>query len=259
MECVTLGDGCKLAYRFDGPDVAPVLMLSNSLGTAMTMWEPQMAAFTGRYRVLRYDTRGHGASDAPAGSYGLDRLGRDVIELIDALDLERVNFCGLSLGGMTGQWLGMRAPQRLDRLILANTSGFMGPPSGWDARIGTALSQGMAPLAEASLQRWFTPGFLAARPDLSAIEAGLLATPPHGYAGCCAAIRDMDLRRFAALIATPTLVIAGSLDPATPLDHAQALVEAVPEARLSILQAAHLSNVERPGEFAEAVLSFLAA
>nr|WP_314433123.1 3-oxoadipate enol-lactonase [uncultured Brevundimonas sp.] len=255
-----MGDGCRLAYRFDGPEDAPILLLSNSLGTRMEMWDAQMGAFSARFRVLRYDSRGHGASDAPAGAYSLDRLGRDVVELLDALGLDRVAFCGLSLGGMVGQWMGVRAPERLARLVLANTSAFMGPPSSWDARIAAALSQGMAPLATASAARWFTPDFAARAPEpIAVIEAGLLATPPQGYAGCCAAIRDMDLRRLGGLITTPTLVIAGASDPATPLDHAEALISTIADARLTVLDAAHLSNVEQPDAFSQAVLSFLSA
>lgn len=257
---IAMGDGCRLAYRFDGPSDAPVLVLSNSLGTRMAMWEAQVPAFSERFRVLRYDSRGHGASDAPPGAYGLDRLGRDVVELLDALGLDRVAFCGLSLGGMVGQWMGMRAPERLTRLVLANTSGFMGPPSAWDARIAAALSQGMAPLAAASVARWFTPDFAARDPQaVAAIEDGLMRTSPQGYAGCCAAIRDMDLRRVASLIPTPALVISGTADPATPPDHGEALATTLPDARLTLLDAAHLSNVEQPAAFTAAVLGFLSA
>ncbi len=259
-DLAVMGDGCRLAYRFDGPEDAPVLILSNSLGTRMAMWDAQVPAFSERFRVLRYDSRGHGASDAPAGAYGLDRLGRDVVELLDALAIDRVAFCGLSLGGMVGQWLGVRAPDRLERLVLANTSSFMGPPSAWDARIAAVLSQGMAPLAAASVARWFTPDFAARHPAaVAGIEAGLLETSPQGYAGCCAAIRDMDLRRLAALIPTPALVMSGAADPATPPEHGKALVEALPNARLALLNAAHLSNVEQPAAFAAAALSFLSA
>lgn len=257
---ITTGDGCRIAFRFDGPADAPVLLLSNSLGTGMGMWEPQMAAWTQAFRVLRYDQRGHGVSGAPAGAYSLDRLGRDVTELLDALELGPVDFCGLSLGGMTGQWLGAREPQRLRRLVLANTSSFMGPPANWDARIALVRDEGMAPLAEASVERWFTRDFAAAAPQaIAPISAMLRATDPAGYAGCCAAIRDMDMRRIASLIDVPTLVVGGTLDPATPPPHGEALASAIAGARLVMLEAAHLANVERPDAFAQAVLDFLTA
>lgn len=260
MPCITTGDGCRIAYRFDGPDAAPVLLLSNSLGTSLDMWTPQMEAWTRDFRVLRYDQRGHGASDAPVGAYSMDRLGRDVVELLDALGLAKVHFCGLSLGGMVGQWLGLHAPDRLNRLVLANTSSWMGPPSGWDARIALVREQGMAPLARASVERWFTADFVAAAPDaIAPIVSTLEATNSGGYAGCCAAIRDMDMRRVVGLIAGPALVIGGLRDPSTPPSHSEALAAAIPDARLQMLEAAHLANVEQPVPFAEAVLAHLSA
>ncbi|MEC8033627.1 MAG: 3-oxoadipate enol-lactonase [Pseudomonadota bacterium] len=256
---ITTGDGCRIAYRFDGPEGAPVLLLSNSLGTDMDMWAPQLATWTQAFRVLRYDHRGHGASDAPAGGYSIDRLGRDVIELLDALDLERVDFCGLSLGGMTGQWLGIREPRRIRRLILANTSSFMGPPSAWDARIALVREQGMAPLAQASVERWFTAAFAATgQAAIAPIAAMLQATNAQGYAGCCAAIRDMDMRGTVALVETPTLIIGGTQDPATPPPHGEALAKAIAGARLLMLEAAHLANVEQADAFGRAVTDFLA-
>lgn len=256
---ITTGDGCRIACRFDGPEGAPVLLLSNSLGTDMDMWAPQMAAWTRQFRVLRYDQRGHGASDAPAGGYSIDRLGRDVIELLDALGLDAVDFCGLSLGGMTGQWLGIREPRRLRRLVLANTSSFMGPPSAWDARIDLVREQGMGPLAKASVERWFTNSFAAQGQDvIGPIAAMLQATDPHGYAGCCAAIRDMDMRRAVTLIDVPALVIGGTQDPATPPPHSEALARAIGGAKLVMLEAAHLANVECPDAFGTAVRAFLA-
>lgn len=260
VQYFTADDGCRIAYRFDGQEGAPVLLLSNSLGTTMQMWAPQMAAFTQRFRVLRYDSRGHGQSDSPAGAYSMDRLGRDAVLLLDAVGVERADFCGLSKGGMVGQWLGVRAPERIGKLILANTSAYMGPPSGWQARIEGVLRDGMAPLAEASIARWFTPDFPSREPEAVApIREMLLACDPSGYAGCCAAIRDMDLRPTAPLIAPPTLVIAGSQDPSTSVADGRWLAEAAQQGRLVALDAAHLSNVERPEEFQAAVLDFLAA
>jgi 3-oxoadipate enol-lactonase len=255
---LTVGDGCRIAYRFDGPEGAPILLLSNSLGTDMAMWAPQMEAWTQHFRVLRYDTRGHGASDAPTGAYSMDRLGRDAVELLDALAIERVYFCGLSKGGMVGQWLGVHAPERLEKLILANTSAYMGPPSGWQTRIEGVLANGMAPLTQASIARWFTSEFVATAPQsIAPIEAMLLTTDPVGYAGCCAAIRDMDMRPTMRLIERPTLIIGGALDPSTPPPHSEALAEGVAGARLVMLRAAHLSNVEQPEQFATAVVDFL--
>jgi 3-oxoadipate enol-lactonase len=254
----TMGDGCRIAYRFDGPEGAPVLLLSNSLGTTMEMWAPQLAAFAEGRRVLRYDSRGHGASDVPGGAYSMDRLGRDVVELLDALDIRSVDFCGLSKGGMVGQWLGYRAPERVGRLILANTSSYMGPPESWDARIATLRQAGMAAMVEPVLERWFTPDFLATGgAAIASVRHMLEETEAAGYGGCCAAIRDMDMRRVVSLIALPTLVIAGAADPATPIAHSEALVAGIAGARLAILPAAHLSNVEQPARFTQTVLDFL--
>jgi 3-oxoadipate enol-lactonase len=258
MQHFETGDGCQIAYRLDGPADAPLLVLSNSLGTDMEMWAPQMPALTAEFRVLRYDTRGHGASVAPAGSYSLDRLGRDVVELLDASSVGEVAFCGLSLGGMTGQWLGIREPGRISKLILANTSSYMGPAEPWDIRIDTVRKEGMAPVADASIERWFTRPFLRSNPaEIAIMRAMLLATPSRGYMGCCAAIRDMDMRRTVSLIDRPTLVIAGIKDPATPLAHSDALVAAIKGATMDLLDAAHLSNVEQPTAFTASILRFL--
>jgi 3-oxoadipate enol-lactonase len=255
---ITTGDGCAIAYQFDGPASAPVLLLSNSLGTNMTMWAPQIEVLTRDFRVLRYDQRGHGRSDAPMGGYSMDRLGRDVVELLDALEIDNVDFCGLSLGGMIGQWLGIREPRRLRRLILANTSSYMGPPSAWDSRIALVLQEGMAPLAQASVERWFTAAFSGASPEaIAAIGAMLAAMAPRGYAGTCAAIRDMDMRRTVSLVEIPTLVIGGTQDPATPPPHSEALARSISGARLAMLEAAHLSNIEQPEAFGQVVLHFL--
>ncbi|AYG94816.1 3-oxoadipate enol-lactonase [Brevundimonas naejangsanensis] len=258
VQYFTADDGCRIAYRFDGPEEAPVLLLSNSLGTTMEMWAPQMATFTQRFRVLRYDSRGHGQSDTPAGAYSMDRLGRDAVLLLDAVGVARADFCGLSKGGMVGQWLGVRAPERIGNLILANTSAYMGPPSGWQNRIEGVLRDGMTPLAEASIARWFTPAFPSREPEAVApIREMLLGCDPSGYAGCCAAIRDMDLRPTASLIALPTLVIAGRQDPSTSVEDGRWLADAVRQGQLAVVDAAHLSNVEASSEFCAAVLGFL--
>jgi 3-oxoadipate enol-lactonase len=255
---ITTGDGCRIAYRVDGPASGPCLLLSHSLGTTMDMWAPQIEVFSRDYRVLRYDGRGHGTSDAPVGAYSMDRLGRDVIELLDGLGIGSVSFCGLSLGGMVGQWLAWRVPERMERLIVANSSSYLGPPQDWDARIATVRAGGMAALVDPVLQRWFTPAFRGAHEQsIAPIREMLLKTDARGYAGCCAAIRDMDQRRLGALISAPTLIIGGESDPATPPDHATRLASAIPGARLAMLEAAHLSNVEQSAPFNALVASFL--
>jgi len=255
----TMIDGCRIAWRIDGPQDAPVLVLSNSLGTAMAMWDGQVSPLAGRFRLLRYDTRGHGASTVAPGDYSLDRLGRDVVELLDDRGIETAHFCGLSLGGMTGQWLGVHAPQRIERLVIANSSAYMGPPQSWQQRMNLVREQGIAAIAEGVLGRWFTPGFAGGgAPGPAGTRDQLLVTSPDGYAGCCAAIRDMDLRPVVHLIDRPALVIAGNLDPATPPDHAERIATAIAGARLVSLDAAHLSNIEQPEGFVRALLDFLA-
>ncbi|MFG1296871.1 MULTISPECIES: 3-oxoadipate enol-lactonase [Xanthobacter] len=257
---VTLGDGCRLAYRFDGPADAPVLLLSHALGTRLEMWDPQIPALAETFRVLRYDCRGHGRSDVPVGAYGMDRLGRDVVELMDTLSVEHVHFCGLSLGGMVGQWLAARVPERVTGLVLANTTAHMGLASVWDERINAVLDGGVAALTESVLMRWFTPAFLAAHPErVAPVRAMLNATAAEGYAGCCAAIRDMDLRLTAPLIRAPTLVIVGTQDPSTPPEEGLRLAQSIASAHVAKLDCAHLSNVEQADAFTELLLAHCGA
>jgi 3-oxoadipate enol-lactonase len=250
----------ELHHRFDGPEDAPVLVLSNSLGTTHAMWDPQLQRLTERFRVLRFDTRGHGESAAPPGPYSLDELGRDALALLDRLELERVSWCGLSLGGMLGMWAASEAPERFDRLVLACTSARIGPPEMWDERIQETRSKGMEALADGALERWLTPEFRAARPELADwLRAMVAATPAEGYAACCEAIRDMELADRLPRIEAPTLVIAASDDPATPpQDHARPIADAIAGARLVVLdRARHLASVEHPDAFADAMLEHL--
>jgi 3-oxoadipate enol-lactonase len=252
--------GARLFYRFDGPEDRPVLVLSNSLGTDLDMWEPQLAAFTGRFRVLRYDSRGHGRSEAPAGPYTIELLGRDALALLDGVGLETVSFCGLSKGGMVGQWLGAHAGERLERLVLANTSAHIGAPEVWNQRIATVQAEGMAAIVPALIDRWFTKPFQERAPDeVARITDMLRTTNPEGYIACCAAVRDMDQREAIRGIRVPTLVIAGRHDLATPPDQARLIAERVPGARLVEFDTAHLGNVEAAEAFNRAVLDFLAA
>jgi len=250
-------DGVTLHYRWDGPEDAPVLLLSNSLGARVDMWLPQLGAFTRHFRVLRYDSRGHGQSAAPPGPYGMEQLTFDVVGLLDALEIERTHFCGLSMGGMVGQVLALRAPERLNRLALCNTAALIGPPDLWDARVAAVAAGGTAVLA-AVLDRWFTPAFRQQFPDRVAPFAKMLReTNPRGYIACCRAIQDHDLRSTVAAIAVPTLVIAGTHDVATPPSEGRFLASAIPGAAYVELSVAHLSNVEAADAFTTAVLAFL--
>jgi 3-oxoadipate enol-lactonase len=256
---VEVGDGCRIASWIDGPHGAPVLVLSNALGTTAAMWAPQLDALTARFRVLRYDSRGHGASAAPPGPYSIERLGRDILDVIDAYGFGRVHFCGLSKGGMVGQWLGAHAPDRIDCLVLANTAAYMGPAFIWQQRLDVVLREGMAAIADAVLGRWFTSQFCDRAPHVVAgLRAMLLSTPPVGYAGCCAAIRDMDLRENTSSIVGHTLLITGAVDPSTPPIMTEEIAQAMsPPPQIVTLEAAHLSNVEQPDGFTRALLAFL--
>ena len=235
----------------------PPLVFSNSLGVTRDMWRAQSEALAQEFRVVLYDTRGHGVSDAPAGAYSLDRLALDVVELLDALEIERAHFCGLSLGGMTGQVLGVRVRERLISLTLAATSSYMGPPSGWQTRIETVLADGMMSISEAVVERWFADEGLAKEEIVNAARAWLLETNPVGYAGCCAAIRDMDLRAIVRRIQTPTLILAGQNDTATPIDHASFLHDQIEGSALTGMAGAHLLNLEQPDLFTEALRQFM--
>lgn len=252
-------NGARLHYRFDGPEGAPVLVLCNSLGTDLSMWDPQVPAFARKLRVLRYDRRGHGASAVTPGPYTIEQLARDVLGLLDQLGIDRVRFCGLSLGGMTGMWLGTHAGKRVEKLVLCNTAAQIGSPDPWNARIDAVRKGGMSAIEAGVLARWFTPQFLERpTPMLGRMREVLLQLSPEGYAACCAAVRDMDQRESIARIAAPTLVIAGTHDAATPPAAGQFIAKQIPGARYVELDAAHISNVEAADRFTEAVLGFVA-
>jgi 3-oxoadipate enol-lactonase len=249
-----------LHHHFDGPEDAPVLVLGSSLGTTGAMWDDNVAALARSFRLLRYDTRGHGGSPAPAGPYSMDDLGADVLALLDRLELERVAFCGLSIGGMIGMWLAGEAPQRVHRLVLCCTVPHFPPRELWDERIETVRAQGIEPMVEPAIERWLPPEVRDARPEAAEhLRTLVRATAPEGYAGCCEAIRDMDLRPLLERIAAPTLVVAGSQDPSTPAEKVHLVAEAIEDARYVELEgAAHIANVARPAEFEAAVLDHLA-
>lgn len=260
VKTITLSDGCRLNIRFDGNAAAPVLLLSHSLGVGLDMWAPQVGPLSRHFRVLRYDSRGHGASDTTPGPYSMERLGRDVVELIDRLGLDHIHFAGLSMGGMVGQWLGANAPERLSRLVLCSTAAHMPPASTWDARIALVRSQGMAAIVDGVMERWFTARFRQDHADAVAPVAAMLQTTGvDGYTACCAAVRDMDQRALLPAITVPTLVIAGTQDKSTPVENAKEMAAAIPGCKLVELEAAHLSNVEQVEGFNAVLLSFLTA
>ncbi len=237
----------RLAHRFDGPEGAPVVVLSSSLGTTGSMWDAQVPALAARFRVLRFDHRGHGESEAPPGEYAIADLGGDVLALLDQHGIERASFCGISLGGMIGMWLAAEAPERVERLALLCTAAELGPADAWGQRIAAIHDGGVAAIADAVVERWFTPGFAAREPEVVASwRDALAATPTPGYAGCCAAIRDLDLRERLASITAPTLVVGALQDPSTPVEHQAAIAAVIPGARLTVLdEAAHLAAVEQ--------------
>jgi 3-oxoadipate enol-lactonase len=251
-------EGCGLSYRVDGDSHADAVLFSNSLGTTHELWKPQLDAMSLLFRIIRYDTRGHGASDAPAGAYTLDQLGLDALAILDAAGARRAHICGLSLGGLTAMWLGVHAPDRVASLVLASTGARIGNALLWQERIEQVKISGVGALAEAAMGRWFTHAFREAHPDIVARFYQMLATSPaEGYASCCAAIRDADLRAEIGTIAAPTLVIAGTHDPVTPPADAEAIRARVRGARVSLLDAAHITNVEQADAFNECAITFI--
>jgi 3-oxoadipate enol-lactonase len=258
MPDIKVDDGCIIHADVEGPERAPVLMLSNSLGTNLHMWDEQVSPFTRHFRLLRYDRRGHGQSSAPKGPYTMERLGRDVIGVLDALGIQRINWCGLSMGGMVGMWLGANAANRVDKLILSNTSAYFPDKTMWDGRIKMVREKGLAGIVDANMERWFTSGFRERAPAAMAkMREMFLATKLDGYVGCGEAIRDMDHRPLLSKITAPTLVIGGKYDPATTLEAGEFIKEHVPGAQIAVLDAAHISNLEQPQAYAETVLGFL--
>ncbi|GAB3299211.1 alpha/beta fold hydrolase [Epidermidibacterium keratini] len=255
---VTLGDGTRTRYRLDGPDDAPVLMLSNSIATTLDMWDRNITDFAGHFRVLRYDTRGHGESDAPGGAYSIERLGRDVVELMDALDIDTAHFCGLSLGGFIGQWLGIHEPDRIDKLVLANTSAYLGPAPQWDAKIIDVLNApDLTEIAAGFLCNWFPDQLRADEALVGPFRDDILGMRVTGLAGCLAAVRDADLRRTLPLIRAETLVIIGEHDTVCLPEHGTLIADSIPAAERVRMPVTHLSNVEDPTGFANAVFDFL--
>jgi 3-oxoadipate enol-lactonase/4-carboxymuconolactone decarboxylase len=253
--------GLRQYYRIDGRDDAPALIFLHSLGCDHMQWDAQAADVERHFRVLRYDLRGHGASDAPAGDYTIELLARDALALADALGIERFAVCGLSLGGMIAQWIAANAPGRVTHVVLANTSARYPDPAPMESRRKAVLEKGMAAIEETVMQRFFTAESLAASPpSVAKIRRVLLATNPVGYAGCCAAIRDMDQTGLLAAVRAPAMIVVGDRDVSTPWEgHGEVLAAGVPHARVVHLPAGHLSNLERPRSFTAALARFLLA
>lgn len=260
---IVAADGVRIACRVDGPreQIAhpPALVFSNSLGTNMRMWDAQLASLGRRMKIVRYDHRGHGESQVPPGPYTIELLGRDLLALLDALELERVNLCGLSLGGMVALWVAANHPERVQRAVFANTAARIGTTDSWNTRISAVGSGGTAAVRDTVLGRFLSRDFRARRPDVAQTIGGMVtATPPLGYVAACAAVRDADLNAILPKIRAPSLIICSEWDESTPARQGEELHAAIPGSKLVMLKkAAHLSNVEQSDLFSASVLDFL--
>jgi 3-oxoadipate enol-lactonase len=247
----------ELNHILEGPEDAPVLVLSNSLGSTLGMWDDQAPVLRERFRLLRYDQRGHGDSPVPSGPYKIEDLGRDALALLDRLEIESASFCGLSIGGLVGMWLASEAPGRVERLVLCCTAARFDPEM-YEARASKVRAEGVGSVADTVLERWFTPEFRATRPETVEWAGNMLrSTPAEGYAGCCEVLRDTDVRSRLGEIRSPTLVIAGAEDPAASVAQAEEIRDSIPEARLVVVEAAHLANVEQPEAVTREILEHL--
>lgn len=253
------GDGCRIAYQIDGDNDKPVLVFSNSIATDFHMWDAQIATLGKYFRIIRFDTRGNGASDHPAGDYSIDRMGLDVIELLDYLKIAKVNFCGLSLGGFIGQWLGIHQPDRIDKLILANTASYLGPLSYFNDNIRALKEHAdMNAFADMFIKNWFPEKMIAEKDSIvSVFREMAFHITPEGLAGSYAAVRDADMRKTIALIPNNTLIIAGKYDLVTKPEFSEKMAATIPHSKLVILPSVHISNVEYQKDFDNSLLAFL--
>ena len=257
-ESLAVSDGTQIAFDVRGDESAPPLVLVHSLGCDHHMWDHQAGTLSQTHRVVALDIRGHGASDAPRGEYTLERLARDVVDVADGLDIEAFDYCGLSVGGLVGLWLGLHTGSRLRSLTLCNTGAKIGEAERWNERIEVAGTAGMPALVDGVIERWFTSDFADVHPEeIERARSQLLVTDPGGYAGCCAAIRDADLREDVHTITTRALVVAGTRDVATPVELSDFLHSQITRSTLTLLEAGHLSNVEQPDAFTAAITEFL--
>ena len=249
-----------IKYQVDGDPGAPPLLLINSIGSTHEMWTRQIDAFRAAFRVIRYDARGHGTSSVPRGPYTVDQLGSDALAILDHAGVSSAHVCGISLGGITAQWLALNAPGRVRGVVLANTAARIGTADSWTERIDLVHQRGMSAVADLAMERWFTPSFRERDPEtVRAFRTMVQNCPPDGYLGCCAALRDADLRDQVAAITAPTLLIASAADTATPVEGLEFLRERVSNSELVTLDSAHLSNVECAVEFTAVVMDFLKA
>lgn len=248
----------RIHYDLSGPTSAPILVFSNSLGANLSMWDPQLPVFQKQFRVLRYDTRGHGQSSVTPGPYSIEELSRDVLALLDAFEIDRVHFCGLSMGGMTGMWLALNVPERLRKLVLCNTAAKIGNAEGWNSRIEAVRKGGMKSVATAVIERWLSADYRVKSPDVAVATQHMLESAnPGGYIANCAAVRDFDARETISAIRAHTFVISGTHDPATTPADGRFLADHIPGARYVELDAAHLSNIEAQDRFNSELSAFL--
>jgi 3-oxoadipate enol-lactonase len=251
-------DGTPINVEIEGKENAQALMFSNSLGTNLHMWDEQAKALSKHFRIIRYDQRGHGKSGAPDGPYSIERLGRDVLAVLNTLGVQRTHFCGLSMGGMTAMWLARHAPERFDKLVLSNTAAKSQTPDSWNTRIRTVLAKGIGAIADTVLGIWFTKDFLQRSPQIVArMREMMVSSNPKGYCGCCAAIRDMDQRWAVSSITLPTLIVAGKQDNATPLSASEFMASRISGSKLMSMDAGHIANVEQTAAYTAALEQFL--
>ena len=250
----------QINYQIFGDANKPALVFSNSLGTKYSMWQPQIEHFQQDHYVICYDTRGHGASSVPQGPYSLEQLGQDVVNLLDHLDIAKAAFCGISMGGLTGQWLAIHKPERFSQVIVCNTAAKIGQEQAWQDRAALVREQGLAPIAATAALRWFTNPFIQSNPAVVAeLSNDLGAGSPEGYANCCEALAKADVREQLSSIQIPVLIIAGQQDPVTTVADGQFMQQRIANSRLFEINASHISNIEQPEAFNQAVQTFLAA
>jgi len=253
-------NNAQISYQTFGDAAKPALVFSNSLGTNFKMWQPQIDFFQQDFFVICYDTRGHGASSAPQGPYSIDQLGQDVVNLLDHLNIEKAAFCGISMGGLTGQWLAINRPERFNQVVVCNTAAKIGQEQAWNDRAALVREQGLAPIASTAASRWFTDPFIQSNAaTVAELSNDLGAGSPEGYANCCEALAKADVREQLKDITVPVLVVAGQQDPVTTVADGQYMVDRIANSQLFEINASHISNIEKPEAFNQAVQKFIAA